>query len=373
MQSHHEECISGIIQPHMNRHPATIYLPAILAAIFFGISTPLVKLLLGDVDPVILAGLLYLGAGLGMLVFRVIRSGAKKQMTFEASLKRADFWWLAGAIVAGGVLGPIAQMIGINNSPAATASLLLNFEAAATSLIAFLFFREHIGRRVWLGLFIITIASILLSLDLSSGWGFSAGSLLLLAACLFWGVDNNFTNRISAKDPGTIVMLKGLIAGSFSIALALMLGKPLPSWQIVLFGLLLGAVSYGVSVMLFVYSLRGLGAARTSAIFSTAPFIGVTLSLIIFGINIAWTFYCALALMLSGVWLLVGEKHAHAHAHKAITHDHRHRHDDDHHDHEHDEAHARADQSHSHVHAHEHQVHTHSHSPDIHHQHEHES
>lgn len=353
----------------MNKRPFLAYLPAVLAAIFFGISTPLVKILLGDVDPVVLAGLLYLGAGLGMLIFHAGRSLTQKRLINEAPLKRSDIWWLIGAVAAGGVLGPIAQMIGINLSPAATASLLLNFEAVATSLIAFLVFREHIGRRVWFGVLAITLASILLSLDFTSGWGFSLGSLLLLAACFFWGLDNNFTNRISAKDPTMIVLIKGLAAGSFSIILALILGKSLPGWTTILFGLLLGAVSYGVSVFLFVYSLRGLGAARTSAIFGMAPFIGVTLSFILFGADAAWNFFAALALMLLGVWLLVGEQHKHTHIHGAVDHDHRHRHDDGHHDHSHE---IEPGGAHAHPHAHEQVEHEHPHSPDIHHKHQHQ-
>ncbi len=243
-------------------------------------SAPISKLLLGDIEPIPLAAFLYLGSGIGLAVFQVIRRG-KRPEGGEASLKRSDLGWLAGAIIAGGVIAPIILMYGLQHTPGATASLLLNFEGVATTLLAALIFKEAVSRRAWLAIIFITGASILLSVTLGEEWGISLGAVGVLAACIFWGIDNNFTRNISAKDPVSIVMIKGLAAGFFSLCLALILGNKIPDWMTVLKAMLLGSVSYGLSITLFIRAMRGLGAARTSALFGTAPLAGVALSFIL--------------------------------------------------------------------------------------------
>jgi drug/metabolite transporter (DMT)-like permease len=278
-------------------------------------------------------------------------------------IKPPDVKWLAGAIVSGGILAPIVLMISLKNTPASTASLLLNFEGVGTTLIALLFFRESISRRALAAISIITLASIFLSTNFAGGFGFSLGALGIILACVLWGVDNNFTRNISAKDPLTIVAWKGLVAGSFSLLLGLALGQQLPS-LIASFGiLLLGFVSYGLSTMLFIYAMRGLGAARTSALYGTAPLAGVLLSFIIFRDPISLLLIFAAALMAAGALLLANEEHAHFHIHMPVIHEHRHGHDEFH---EHDTA----DISHSHHHEHPLTEHEHGHMPDIHHRHE---
>jgi drug/metabolite transporter (DMT)-like permease len=344
------------------------YLQALGSALLFGISTPLAKVLLGEVDPIPLAALLYLGCGLGLLLFNTLRRGLRHSQQSEARLTRGDAPWLIGSILAGGVVAPIIQLISLRNTPAATASLLLNFECVATTLIAILVFREAAGRRIISAIALITLSAILLSFDPASTWGFSLGALGILLACLLWGVDNNLTRKISAKDPVTITTVKGLAAGGFSSLLALIAGQHFPPLGISLLAMLLGVLSYGISIVLFIQAMRGLGAARTSALYNTAPFAGMLLSFIIFQNAPVWTFYAALPLMLLGTILIVYESHHHRHIHTAVTHDHAHTHDDAHHNHTHPED---VTGSHSHAHTHEAMEHDHEHRPDIHHEHTH--
>lgn len=351
--------ITGMRKPH-----DTAYIQAALAAILFGASAPFSKLMLGEAQPVPLAALLYLGSGIGMLLLRTLRKNHE-----EARISRADLPWLAGAALAGGVAAPIVLLFSLKNTPAATASLLLNFEGVATMLIAGLLFREAIGRRVGVAILCITAASILLSWQTQYEWGVSLGALGIVLACALWGLDNNFTRNISAKDPTAIVMMKGLAAGAFSLALALMLGQGFPSPISIVGGLLLGSVSYGLSIMLFVSAMRTLGAVRTSALFGLAPFIGAALSLFIFRDNLTMLMLVAMPLMVIGAVLLVGEDHAHAHQHLPITHEHRHSHDDNHHVHRY--ADAAGVSAHSHAHSHPALRHAHAHMPDIHHRHDH--
>jgi drug/metabolite transporter (DMT)-like permease len=254
-------------------------------------------------------------------------------------------------------------MISLRNTPASTASLLLNFEGVGTTLIALFFFRESISHRALAAISVITLASIFLSTDFRSGFGFSLGALGVILACVLWGVDNNFTRNISAKDPLTIVAWKGLVAGTFSLLLGLFLGQQLPPFVTILGILLLGFVSYGLSTMLFIYSMRGLGAARTSALYGTAPLAGVLLSFLIFREPITLVFILAAVLMVTGALLLANEEHAHFHIHMPVVHEHRHRHDEFH---EHDAV----DLAHSHEHQHPLTEHEHGHMPDIHHRHE---
>src|SRR5512147_2110204 len=235
-------------------------LQALLAALFFGASAPISKLLLGDVPPILMAAFLYLGSGTGISLIKLYQRFSRSQR--EAGIKAPDVGWLAGAIISGGILAPIVLMISLKNTPASTASLLLNFEGVGTTLIALIFFRESISRLALSAVFAITLAGIFLSTNFQGGFSFSIGAMGVILACMLWGVDNNFTRNISAKDPLTIVAWKGLVAGSFSLLLGLTLGQRLPSVTVILSILLLGFISYGLSTMLFIYSMRGLGAAR---------------------------------------------------------------------------------------------------------------
>lgn len=339
-------------------------LQALLAALFFGASAPIAKLLLGDIAPVFLAGFLYLGSGTGILLVKLTQWIRSKDR--EAGIRRADVKWLAGAIISGGILAPIVLMVSLQNTPASTASLLLNFEGAGTTLIALLFFREAISRRAWTAILVITLAGIFLSTDFESGFGLSPGALGIILACVLWGLDNNFTRNISGKDPLAIVAWKGLVAGTFSFFLAWLLGNPFPSVTTIVGTLVLGFVSYGLSTMLFIRSLRGLGAARTSALYGTAPLAGVLLSILIFGELPSVLFIAAAVLMIGGALLLINEEHSHSHVHTALFHDHSHRHDELAH------AHDVVDGIHSHEHVHPAEEHEHDHMPDIHHRHGHE-
>lgn len=335
-------------------------LQALLAALFFGASAPLSKLLLNDVPPVLLAAFLYLGSGIGITLLRMRRQHA------EASLRRADWPWLLGAILSGGVAAPIVLMFSLQNTPASTASLLLNFEGVGTTLIALLAFREAIGGRAWAAILAITFASILLSTDFSQSWGLSPGALGVIGACFLWGLDNNLTRNISDKDPLAIVAWKGLLAGAFSLSLGILLRNPIPPLMTIGAILLMGFVCYGLSTVLFVQSMRGLGAARTSALYGTAPLAGVLISILIFRELPSVLFLVAALLAIGGAFLLVNENHIHFHTHPPLKHEHRHDHKDS--AHAHDHAHLGA-----HAEAHEHpaEEHEHDHSPDIHHRHGH--
>jgi drug/metabolite transporter (DMT)-like permease len=341
---------------------------ALAAALLFGSSAPLAKVLLGGIDPIPLAGFLYLGSGLGLALWGLYQRSFGASMEHEAQLKRPDIPWLIGSILAGGIAAPIILLFGLHSTPAATASLLLNFEAVATTLIAALAFREAISRRAWLAVALITLACILLSLDLSAVWGISLGAFAIAGACVLWGIDNNLTQRISAKDPLRIVTVKGLAAGSFSLLLALALGSALPPWHVLLEAMLLGTLSYGLSILLFVRAMRGLGAARTSALFGTAPFAGMLLSFVIFRELPPPTFAIALPFMIAGALLLLGERHEHYHVHDMVVHEHAHNHEDGHHEHDHS---AQELRNHSNLHEHDSTAHDHHHMPDLHHRHIH--
>jgi drug/metabolite transporter (DMT)-like permease len=351
-------------------------LKALAAAVLFGINAPLSKVLLapgrlGEVAPIPMAALLYLGSGLGALALLGVR-GRDTATESEARLQRADAPWLVGALLAGGVAAPIVLMFSLRVTPGATASLLLNFEGVATTLIAALAFREAVGRRVWGAIGLVTAASIVLSWEPGGRLGVSLGALGVLAACVLWGVDNNFTRNISAKNPLTIVAVKGLGAGLFSLVLALLVGQPLPGIGAALSAMVLGSVSYGLSITLFILALRDLGAARTSALFSSAPFIGAAIAFVVLRERVQMQFLVALPLMMAGTVLLITERHAHEHRHGFLVHEHRHRHDDAHHHHQHAADRIPPSGWHSHPHEHPPEIHEHPHTPDLHHRHEHE-
>jgi drug/metabolite transporter (DMT)-like permease len=346
---------------------------ALGAAALFGASTPLAKLLLGSTPPQLLAGLLYLGSGTGLLLVWVRGRGAIKTVR-ETALARRDIPWLLGAISFGGVLAPLLLMIGLTRTPASGASLLLNLEGVFTALIAWFVFRENFDRRIALGMLAIIAGGIVLSWEGRLSWGGLAGPLAVSGACLCWGIDNNLTQKVSAGDPVQIAMLKGLAAGSLNTAIALFGGAGWPPVPNIIGALSLGFLSYGVSLVLFVLALRHLGTARTGAYFSTAPFVGAVLSLAVFHERPTPFLLFAATLMAIGIWLHLTERHEHEHRHKAMEHDHTHVHDE-HHRH----AHLPSDPPitdpipHTHRHRHEPLVHAHAHYPDIHHRHDHGS
>ncbi len=347
---------------------------ALLAAALFGASTPIAKILLGKEAPVLLAGLLYMGSGLGLGLIRLIRDRGWK----SPQLPAGEWPWLLGAVLFGGVLGPIALLMGLQQTTGATASLLLNLEAVLTALIAWLIFKESADKRLVLGMAVIVMGSLTLSwpaqpeataqgVDL--GLHFGLGPVLIGLACLCWAIDNNLTRKVSSSDALFIAGVKGWVAGSVNSLLALSLGLEWPAWPVVVSTLLLGLLGYGLSLVFFVLALRGLGTARTGAYFSTAPFLGALISVLWLGDSTSGVFWGAALLMALGVWLHLSERHEHPHHHEALTHLHGHRHDEHHH-HDHDFP-WDGSEPHVHPHAHEEVTHQHPHYPDIHHRHTH--
>src|SRR4051812_10304429 len=304
----------------------------VASAVLFGASTPFAKLLLGDVDPWLLAGLLYLGSGLGLGLVHLGRRFLGIEPP-EAPLRATDLPWLAAVILAGGVIGPLLLMLGLSVTPASSAALLLNVEGLATMAIAWMVFHEHTDRRIVFGAMLILAGAVLLSWQgtmESVGWG----ALAIVGACVAWGIDNNLTRKLSATDPVQIAMLKGLVAGTVNLTLALAQGASLPSAGTVLAAGVVGFLGYGVSLALFVLALRHLGTARTGAYFSLAPFIGAVLAVVLLGDPLSARLLVAGALMGVGLWLHLSERHEHDHAHRAMEHEHRHTHDE-HHQHTH--------------------------------------
>jgi drug/metabolite transporter (DMT)-like permease len=336
---------------------------ALAAALLFGASTPLAKQLLRDVSPILLAGLLYLGSGIGLGVTRLLRDRGWR----APSMTTREWCWLWLAIGFGGVLGPLLLMLGLARTSAATASLLLNLEAMLTALLAWVVFRENADRRVVIGMALIVAGAALLGGSGSTNLGWGSG--LIALACLCWALDNNFTRKVSASDALFIAALKGVAAGIVNAGVALLLGARLPAAAGVAEAMAVGLFGYGVSLVLFVLALRGLGSARTGAYFSTAPFMGAAIAILAFGDHATLAFWLAAILMGAGVWLHLTERHEHRHTHEAITHTHRHVHDE-HHQHVHDFD-WDGKEPHTHPHTHEPLTHTPPHYPDIHHQHGH--
>ena len=339
---------------------------ALLAAALFGASTPFAKRLVGDVPPLMLAGLLYLGSGIGLSLMLGLRKIFTRGELAIAWPVMTDWGWLAGAIFFGGFLGPVLLMYGLAASSAATASLLLNFESVFTALVAWFIFRENFDRRIALGMLLIVAGAVVLS------WAphvpeVARGSLLVVAACACWAIDNNLTRKVSACDAIVIAGMKGLVAGAVSLTCALQLGQALPPAVTTAAAALLGILSYGVSLALFVLALRHLGAARTGAYFAVAPFFGAVLAIGVAHETLTPQLAMAGVLMALGVYLHLTERHEHVHAHEALAHDHPHRHDE-HHRHLHDFP-WDGTEPHTHAHVHDVLVHRHPHFPDIHHRH----
>lgn len=346
--------------------------PALAAALLFGASTPLAKLLVGDVPALLLAGLLYLGSGLGLSVLLAVqwlRACFAGRAPLHLSIPRNEIPWLLGAIAFGGVLGPALLMLGLTQISGASASLLLNVEGVLTAVIAWLVFKENVDRQIVLGMGVIVAGGVLLSWAPGGGTAVTPGSLLILGACLCWAIDNNLTRKVSTNDAMLVAALKGLAAGIFNTAVALSSGAGWPALPTVGASLLVGFFGYGLSLTLFVMGLRMLGTARTGAYFCVAPLFGVVISLTIWPSVPGPMFWFAAGLMALGVWLHVRERHGHQHAHELLEHTHDHRHDE-HHQHAHDFEWS-GKGPHSHPHRHEVQTHRHLHYPDIHHRHAH--
>jgi drug/metabolite transporter (DMT)-like permease len=341
---------------------------ALTSAILFGISTPLAKALVATVSPLLFAGLLYVGSGLGLALVIAVRRASMRSGS-SPSMPRVEEWrWLAAAIFFGGLLGPAALMYGLVTSAASTASLMLNLEAVFTALLAWFLFKENFDRRIALGMAAIVGGGALLAWVPGERAGASLGLLLIVAACFCWALDNNLTRKVSASDAVMVACLKGLVAGAVNITLALALGAKLPALPALGGAALVGFFGYGVSLVLFVLALRHLGTARTSAYFSVAPFFGAALSLLLVGEPITWQLVAAGLLMAIGVWLHLTERHEHLHRHAPQEHSHSHVHDE-HHQHSHDSW--DGAEPHTHVHRHAPLVHAHPHYPDLHHRHPH--
>jgi drug/metabolite transporter (DMT)-like permease len=338
---------------------------ALGSAVLFGATPPISKILLESTSPLLLAGMLYLGAGLGLAACSVIRRSAGHAAA-ETPLRRADLPWLAAAIVMGGIVGPLLLMLGLVATTASSAALLLNLEGLATMGIAWVIFRENVDRRLLLGAVAILTGAVLLSWQ-GTGVRFDTGALLVAGACLAWGIDNNLTRKISAADPVTIAMLKGLVAGAVNIGIGLYYGAAVPGANLAFASGLVGFLGVGVSLVMFVLALRYLGTARTGAYYSLAPFIGAVLSIVVLSEPVTLNLITAALLMGFGLWLHLAERHEHEHVHEVLDHEHSHVHDE-HHQHHHAEL---VKGRHTHRHRHEGLRHCHAHFPDLHHHHPH--
>jgi len=350
-------------------HATAYILAALGAALLFGASTPFAKLLVGEISPILLAALLYLGSGLGLWAIRIVRDRGFR----AAGLSSGEWTVFAGAIASGGVLAPVLLMFGLTRISAADASLLLNLEAALTAAIAWVVFRESTDRRIVLGMALIVAGGVVLAWPgpRTSAGGSVLGALAVAGACLCWAVDNNLTRKVSTADAIFVAGTKGIVAGIVNIAVALALGAMLPPVGAAAGAMTVGLIGYGISLVLFVLALRALGSARTGAYFSTAPFLGAAIATGILHEPTSSGFWVAAALMISGVWLHLIERHEHEHRHEALTHTHAHRHDE-HHRHTHEFP-WDGREPHTHPHHHEPIAHSHPHFPDIHHRHKHRS
>ncbi len=338
---------------------------ALASAFLFGASTPFSKLLLSQIDPQMLAGLLYLAAGLGLAAVHLGRA-AIGLPGVEAPLRRSDLPWLATITIFGGLLGPLLLMLGLARTEAASAALLLNLEGLATMAIAWLWFHENVDRRLLFGALAILAGAVIISGE-GNGIVLDFGAMLVAAACLAWGIDNNVTRKLSSSDPVMIAMIKGLAAGSVNVALAFQRGTAAPPLSYVAGAGIIGFLGIGVSLVLFVLALRHLGTARTGAYFSLAPFIGASTAILLLHDPLTPKLVVSACLMGVGLWIHLSERHEHVHVHEALEHEHSHVHDA-HHQHEHD---GPSVEPHSHWHRHDPLTHAHPHYPDLHHRHLH--
>jgi drug/metabolite transporter (DMT)-like permease len=335
---------------------------ALCAALLFGAGTPLAKWLLDAVSPWLLAGLLYLGSGLGLALYRRLTRAA------AVRLPRSEALWFAAAILAGGVAAPVLLLLGLTGMPASGASLLLNAEGVFTALLAWFVFRENVDRRIALGMGAIVAGALVLAWPGEARFTGLWPALAVLSACLFWAVDNNLTRKLALADATWVACVKGLASGAVNLTLALFAGAQMPPLASLAGALVVGLFAYGVSLALFIVGLRHLGTARTGAYFSVAPFFGA-LTAVLMGEPVTPSLLLAGALMAVGTWLHLTERHEHEHVHEETAHDHEHIHDE-HHDHAH-ELPAAPDTKHRHPHVHKPLVHAHAHYPDAFHRHRH--
>ncbi len=340
------------------------YAVGLTAALLFGASAPASKLLLDDVGPQLLAGLLYLGAFLAVAPFA--RFGPARH---EARVRRSDMTLLASLVISGGIVAPVLLMFGLERVSGVTGSLLLNLEGPLTLIVGVVFAGEYLGRRSWTGSAVVFGAGVLLTVQGSTGKTDALGGLMIVAACLGWAIDNNLTQRLSIRDPVQIVAIKTGGAAVVNIALALTRGDSFPTWTVLGGALAVGALAYGISILLDAYALRLLGAAREAAIFATAPFAGALLAVPLLADSWNAVDVAAAGVMGFGVMLLITDRHHHVHTHEPLEHDHRHHHDD-HHRHEHEPG-VDPSEPHSHPHRHDIVTHTHDHASDVHHRHTH--
>ena len=341
---------------------------ALAAAGLFGLSAPAAKLLAGTVDPWLLAGLLYLGSGIGLGLYRSAQR-LLGRVGSEASLRRQDLPWLGGAIAVGGIIGPVLLMYGLAAGTAVQSALLLNLEGVLTALIAWSFFHENFDARIAIGMAAIAGGAAVLSWRSVDGFALDTSALLVTGACLAWAIDNNLTRMVSGGDPLQIAALKGIAAGSINVLLALVQQAPWPAPAAILGAGVVGFLGYGTSLVLFVLALRLLGTARTGAYFSTAPFMGAIAGALALHEPLTWQTFVAAGLMGTGVLLYLTERHEHEHLHETLEHTHAHVHDE-HHQHTHAPG-IPLGEPHSHAHVHEPLRHRHLHFPDLHHRHHH--
>lgn len=357
---------------HGKQHISVIY--AVFAAVLFGLSTPFSKILLNFISPMLMATFLYLGAGLGMLILRSLRSLRNKEKK-ESTISSKELPYTLSMILLD-IAAPILLMIGLTSTNSSTISLLMNAEIVATTIIARIFFKESIGKRLWIAISFIIVASCFLSLSSTNNIVFSPGALFCILACLCWGLENNCTRMMSLKDPSQIVIIKGISSGIGSLVVAYFFGDWFLTASFIPFAMGLGFVSYGLSIFFYVFAQRKLGAARTSSFYATAPFIGVLLSIMLLKEEITWNFIIGLVLMIIGTYFVISENHIHTHLHRNFVHDHRHSHNDGHHGHKHPQdepalENGSIDEEHTHNHKHNEQEHSHKHTPDLHHDHSH--
>lgn len=318
---------------------ATVF--AIAAAVLYAINIPLSKMLLEYISPTMLAAFLYLGAGVGLLIYSGISKAIGKAPKTEPLTKKELPYTIAMIVLD--IIAPILLMFGIRLSAAANVSLINNFEIVATSIIALVIFKEVISRKLWIAITLVTVASIILTFEGKGTFDFNIGSLFVLGASLCWGIENNCTKMMSSKSSTEIVVLKGIFSGLGSLIVALIIGESFPTLIYILITLLLGFVSYGLSIKFYILAQKDLGAAKTSAYYSIAPFWGVTFSMLILQERPAIQFYVALAIMLISTYFMIKDsiqlQHTHEHSHGNIVHTHTHIHinsdDTEKHNHEH--------------------------------------
>jgi drug/metabolite transporter (DMT)-like permease len=339
------------------------FMLGIVSAALFGVATPISKLLLQNLSQFQLAGLLYLGAALGMFPFLLAR---RRRINWK-TLGRRNGLRVAGSVLFGGCLGPVFLLLGLSTAHASSVSLWLNLELAATAVLGFLFFRDHLDLKGWIGVGGVLFAGALVTF--SEGWAGITPALFVALACVCWGIDNNLTSLIDGLTPQESTFIKGVVAGSVNFSIGVALQHGLPGGVTVLAALILGAVCYGGSIVLYISAAQGLGATRGQILFASAPFFGLLFSILLLAERPGWAQLAAVPLLLASLFVMLSARHAHRHAHQMTYHVHLHRHDDQHHDHRHEQA--PASRWHVHAHTHDSVVHEHAHVPDLHHRHEH--